>query len=187
MTPEAITEILKEKFGDKITGASFDGAHPHVTIAAAAWPDVARFMKDDERLHFNVLRCISSVDMPDDKELLAVYDMYSCDGEPDSTELWTKRHEFCVKIKVPRDDPHIPSVASVWPTAEWHEREAYDMMGIIIDGNPDSIDSPEGRHPRRILCPDDWEGHPLRKDYVFPMEYHGIPAVTEYEQTRPMH
>ncbi len=118
---------------------------------------------------------------------MAVYDLLACGGEPNSGELWTKRHAFCVKVKVACDDPHIPSVAEVWPTADWHEREAYDLMGIIFDGHPDSVDGPDGTHPRRILCPDDWVGHPLRKDYVFPMEYDGIPAVTEYEQTRPMH
>ena len=94
---------------------------------------------------------------------------------------------MCIKVKVPRDNPHVASVADVWPTADWHEREAYDLMGIVFDGHPDSVEDSDGRHPRRILCPDDWVGHPLRKDYVFPMEYHGIPAVTEYEQTRPIH
>jgi NADH-quinone oxidoreductase subunit C len=77
-----------------------------------------------------------------------------------------------------REDPHIPSVAGIWPTAEWHEREAYDLMGIVFDGNPDL---------RRILCPDDWEGHALRKDYVFPKEYHGIPGTTEWEMPNPRH
>ena len=75
----------------------------------------------------------------------------------------------------------------MWNAADWHEREAFDMMGIIFDGHPDAVEGPDGPHPRRILCPDDWEGFPLRKDYVFPMEYHGIPAVTEYGQTRPVH
>jgi len=187
MTPEEIADILKDKFGDRVTEVNLRGAHPHVVVAADAWHDVAETLKTDERLSFNVLRCLTSVDMPDDNEVLAAYDLYACDGTPDSAELWTKRHEFCVKVKMPRDNPHVPSVADLWPTADWHEREAYDMMGIIVDGHPDYVDGPDGRHPRRILCPDDWEGYPLRKDYVFPMSYHGIPGVTEYEQTRPMH
>ena len=187
MTPEAIVEILKEKFGDQITGAQFSGCHPHVTVAADVWRDLAAFLRDDPRLKFDVLRCLSSVDQPEADTLVAVYDLYATDGRPGSSELWTRRHEFCVKVKTPRGHPHIPSVADIWPTADWHEREAYDLMGIIFDGHPDSVDGLEGRHPRRILCPDDWVGHPLRKDYVFPMEYQGIPAVTEYEQTRPTH
>ena len=187
MTPEAMAQVLKDRFGGKITGEQFGGGHPHVTVAAEAWRDVAEFLRDDDRLRFNLLRCISSVDLPEDEQLVAVYDLCACDGRPNSAELWTKRHEFCVKVKVPRGNPHIASVADVWPTADWHEREAYDLMGIVFDGHPDAVDDADGRHPRRILCPDDWAGYPLRKDYVFPMEYHGIPAVTEYEQTRPVH
>ena len=61
--------------------------------------------------------------------------------------------------------PEIPSLSKVWLIAEWHEREAYDLMGITFTGHPNL---------RRILCPEDWEGHPLRKDYEFPLEYHGI-------------
>ena len=66
----------------------------------------------------------------------------------------------------------MPSVVRFWPAADWHEREAYDMFGIVFDGHPDL---------RRILCADDWEGFPLRKDYVFPREYHGIPASVELD------
>ena len=187
MTPEEITEILKSRFGDKIAGANFQTVHPHVWVAAEAWHDVALFLRHDSRLRFDLLRCISAVDMLEPNELVAVYDLISCDGVPGSGELWKKRHDVCIKVKVPRDNPHVASVADVWPTADWHEREAYDLMGIVFDGHPDSVEDSDGRHPRRILCPDDWVGHPLRKDYVFPMEYHGIPAVTEYEQTRPIH
>jgi NADH-quinone oxidoreductase subunit C len=187
MTPEEIVDILKGKFGDKVVAANFQTAHPHAVVAAEAWRDVARFLRDDDRLRFNLLRCISSVDSGEGGDLVAVYDLISCDGAADSTRLWSSRHAFCIKVKVARTHPRVPSVADIWPAADWHEREAYDLMGIIFDGHPDAVDGPEGRHPRRILCPDDWEGHPLRKDYVFPMEYHGIPAVTEYEQTRPVH
>ena len=187
MTPEEIAAALKEKFGEKIAEANFETAHPHVVVDEDAWREVALFLRDDERMRFDMLRCISSVDMIDDKQLVAVYDLISSRGTPVSTEVWTSRHTFCVKVKTPRDHPHIPTVSDIWPTADWHEREAYDLMGIVFDGHPDSVEGPDGPHPRRILCPDDWEGHPLRKDYVFPMEYHGIPAVTEYEQTRPVH
>ena len=77
-----------------------------------------------------------------------------------------------IKVFCPRDNPSVPSVADLWPAADWHEREAYDMFGIVFDGHPDL---------RRILCADDWEGFPLRKDYVFPREYHGIPASVELD------
>ena len=187
MTPEEITDILKSRFGDKIVGANFQTVHPNIQVAAEAWHDAALFLRNDPRLRFDFLRCISAVDMLDAKELVAVYDLISTDGTTGSRDLWKKRHDVCIKVKVPRDNPHLASVADVWPTADWHEREAYDLMGIVFDGHPDSVEDSDGRHPRRILCPEDWAGYPLRKDYVFPMEYHGIPAVTEYEQTRPIH
>jgi NADH-quinone oxidoreductase subunit C len=66
------------------------------------------------------------------------------------------RHRIRLKVRVPGDDPRIDSVSSVWNTANWHERETYDLMGVRFDGHPDL---------RRILLPEDWEGHPLRKEY----------------------
>jgi NADH-quinone oxidoreductase subunit C len=187
MAPEAIADILKQKFGEKITASNLQTAHPYVGVTAEAWPEVARFLRDDPRLRFNMLRCISALDLLEDDQFAAIYDFDALVGEPNRPELWKREQIFAVRVTVPRNNPHIPSVADVWPAAEWHEREAYDLMGIVFDDHPDSADDPAGRHPRRILCPDDWEGHPLRKDYVFPMEYHGIPAVTEYGQTRPIH
>ena len=187
MTPEEIVEILKAEFGDKISSANFESAHPHVFIEADVWPQAARFLKEDQRLRMNLLRCMSAVDMLEDDELIAVYEMCSCRSRDVPGRTWSFENEFCVKVKTSRDRPHIPSVAAVWRAADWHEREAYDLMGIVFDDHPDSVSGPDGRHPRRILCPDDWEGYPLRKDYRFPMEYNGIPAVTEFQQTRPVH
>jgi len=187
MAPEEIADLLKDRFADDVVDAQFKTAHPHVVVEPEAWPDVARFLRDDDRLGFNFLRCISAVDMLEDDRFIACYDLDALVGQPHGDKLWTRRHAFTVKVPVPRENPHIPSVADVWPAADWHEREAYDLMGIIFDNHPDVVEGPEGPHPRRILCADDWEGHPLRKDYVFPMEYHDIPAVTEYGQTRPVH
>ncbi len=83
-----------------------------------------------------------------------------------------RKHRFVVKVLLPRwkDDrpgelPEVPSVAAIWPAADWHEREVFDLSGVMFTGHPDL---------RRILLADDWVGHPLRKDYEFPLEYHGI-------------
>ena len=187
MAPEEIAEILKGQFKDKVVDTKFDTAHPRVTVDAAAWPEIATFLRDDARTRLNFLTCISSIDLLEDDQLCASYDLISMRPPERGAGPWTCAHEFCVEIKVPRNDPKIPSVAHVWRAADWHEREAYDLMGIVFEGHPDSVVGPMGKHPRRILCPDDWAGHPLRKDYMFPMEYHGIPAVTELGQTRPIH
>ena len=186
MAPEEIADILKKQFGEKITEANFQ-TQPHVVVQPAAWPEVARFLRDDPRMRFNMLRCISAVDMLEDDQFWSVYDLDSCEGQAGSRENWKRRHAFAVRVKVSRGNPRIPGVADVWPAADWHEREAYDLMGIVYENHPDSVEDADGLHPRRILCTDDWVGHALRKDYVFPMEYHGIPAVTEYGQTRPVH
>lgn len=186
MAPEEIAELLTREFGKSIVDSTFDTAHPRVSVKPEAWPEIAQFLRDDSRLRFNFLRCISALDMLEDDKLCATYDLHAI--EPSGSDgPYRLIHGMCIQICVPRDNPRIPSVADVWRAADWHEREAYDLMGIVFDNHPDSIIGPEGKHPRRILCPDDWEGHPLRKDYMFPLEYHGIPAVTEMGQTRTVH
>lgn len=177
MAPEEICQILKSKFAEALLDTVLETGRPYAKVSAERWPEVARFLKSDGRLRFNSLRCISALDLLEQDKLACVYDLLSVPLD-DPERLFTKTHEFAVRIEVDRNNPIIPSVADVWPAADWHEREAFDMMGINFSGHPD---------PRRILCPDDWEGHPLRKDYAFPLEYHGIPATTEYELTNPRH
>ncbi len=188
MTPEEIARLLQEQFPDAITDVVMGTSHPHVVVAAARWPQVAYFLRDDPRLGFNMLRCLSGVDRPATNELEAVYDLVAMrppDDGPDA--YWRAASVLAVVVRVDRARPHIPSVADIWPAADWHEREAYDLLGIVFEGHPDSVEDHDGLHPRRILCPDDWAGYPLRKDYVFPIEYHGIPGTTEYEMPNPVH
>lgn len=116
---------------------------------------VMRVLRDDERFAFNSLMCLSGVDR---QGLEVVYHLYSM----------IHNHKVSVKVKVPYEEPRVPSVCHLWRTAEWHEREAYDMFGIEFVGHPDL---------RRILCPEDWEGHPLRKNYQPPLWYRGIPVT----------
>jgi len=84
----------------------------------------------------------------------------------------TKKHSLVLKVILPRwkndtegELPEVPTVSKIWPTADWHEREVFDLSGVNFTGHPNL---------RRILCPEDWEGYPLRKDYEMPLEYHGI-------------
>ena len=112
------------------------------------------FLRDAERTRFDLLMCLSGMDYTGGK-LGVVYHL-------NSTSL---HHSITLKVQVTADAPHVESVAQVWKTANWHEREAFDMFGIVFDNHPDL---------RRILLPDDWEGHPLRKDYQVPEYYNGM-------------
>jgi len=162
MTSQQIAGILQGKFGSKILAALPEDKHPRIHIDAADLRPIAEFMLRDPRLKLDWLQNLSGVDYVADDKMCVVYDLWSFD----------LGHIFAVKAYCRRSDPHVPSVADLWPAADWHEREAYDMFGIVFDGHPDL---------RRILCADDWEGFPLRKDYIFPREYHGIPASVELD------
>jgi NADH-quinone oxidoreductase subunit C len=177
MAPEEISKLLQQKFGAAIEEASLAGGHPYVQVKADRWPEVATFLRDDPKLRLNFLRCITALDLLAADKLACVYDLNQLPMDRVG-DLITTTHTFAVRVVTERSNPVIPSVAHVWAAADWHEREAYDMMGIHFSGHPDL---------RRILCPDDWEGFPLRKDYEFPLEYHGIPATTEFELTNPRH
>jgi NADH-quinone oxidoreductase subunit C len=105
-----------------------------------------------------LLSLIAAVDYPDAGTIEVVYCL-------DST---TEKHRLIVKAALPRESPRIRSLEGVWKTADWHERETYDLMGVIFEGHHNLV---------RILCAEDWEGHPLRKDYVIPDTYRGLKNV----------
>jgi NADH-quinone oxidoreductase subunit C len=155
MIAQELYDLLKTTFGDAILEAKLDGViDPWVSVAPDHILDVARFLRDDERTQFDALMLLSGVDLTKGM-LAAVYHLHST--------RWN--HKLVMKTLVPVAQPHVQSVAAIWRTADWHEREAYDMYGIEFDGHPDL---------RRILLPDDWEGYPLRKDYQVPEFYNGM-------------
>jgi NADH-quinone oxidoreductase subunit C len=162
MNSQQIASAIKEKFGDKITASLPADKHPRVHLNAEHWREVAEFLLREPSLKFDWLANLSGVDYVADDKMCVVYDLWSFDH----------RHVFAVKVYTSRENASVPSVADFWPAADWHEREAFDMFGIDFPGHPDL---------RRILCADDWEGFPLRKDYVFPREYHGIPGSVELD------
>lgn len=173
MTISEIHARLAGQFGDRITGLNTSATDPWIEVAPQSWREVALALRDDPALLFDSLCNLCGVDYfePDAKKAAkfghephveVVSQLYS----------FTHRHRLTVKVKLPRwqdgrsgSPPECPSVSDVWQIADWHEREAYDLVGIQFVGHPNLV---------RILCPEDWEGFPLRKDYEFPLEYHGV-------------
>jgi NADH-quinone oxidoreductase subunit C len=164
---------LKKRFGDKITGSNFEAIDPWIEVTPAGLVEVCQYLKSEPDLSFELLNCITGVDYfePDPKKAAkatfqphveVVYHLSSV----------SKKHSLVLKVILPRwtndrpgELPEVPSTSSVWPAANWHEREVFDLSGVNFTGHPDL---------RRILCPEDWEGYPLRKDYEMPLEYHGM-------------
>lgn len=141
---EIIEESVRDRFPDAVIESGDSGGILMLRIEPSHLADVCRFLKDSPELRFDYLACVSGVDWGDRLEV--VYHIQSL----------SLGHKIVLKANVDRDDPRLPSVTSVWAGADFQEREAYDLYGIVFDGHPDL---------RRILLPEDWEGFPLRKDY----------------------
>lgn len=155
-----IKNIISQSCGaESIRDEDLAGLQPSLTIDAAHLVPVCHELKSNSQTWFDFLACISAVDLGQAGFGLS----YHLSSIP-------KKNQLCLKVLVAADRdtahlPAVPSVSAVWKTAEWHEREAYDLMGIFFEGHPDL---------RRILLPDDWEGYPLRKDYKDAESYRGI-------------
>lgn len=107
---------------------------------------------------FNYLRCQCAYDAGPGDDLVSVYHLVKVDDNVEQPQ------EICVKVFVSRDDPRVPSVYWIWKSADFQERESYDMYGIVYEGHPNL---------KRILMPEDWVGWPLRKDYISP-DFHEL-------------
>ncbi len=154
MTIQEIYDLLKIHFNDDIKEITdISNGDSFITVNPANIFDILQFCRDYETLDFDYLTLISGMDSGEN--LGVVYHLYSMKF----------KHSIVIKAFVPKESPNIQSVVYLWRAADWHEREAFDLIGVVFDGHPNLI---------RILCPYDWEGHPLRKDYVTPQEYHGM-------------
>ncbi len=173
MTGQAFVDQLKARFGDRITGANLENIDPWVEVAPAGLLAVCEYLRDEPELAFDYLNCVSGVDYLHTDARKAA----KAGWEPHIEVVYhlssiRHKHSVVLKVIVPRwkdgqsgELPEVPSVAGIWRTADWHEREVFDLVGVRFTGHPNL---------RRILCPEDWVGHPLRKDYEMPLEYHGI-------------
>lgn len=187
LTPEQLFNVLAEVFPEKLSFHSGENLpQPWIEIPAEELLPVAKTLRTDERLYFDFLESIAGLDLrPRKAGFQVVYHFCSV----------LHGHRITLKVNVPTptnqtaertqettdstpenpakeeenspdlDLPAVPSLAGLWPAADWHERETYDLLGIPFSDHPD---------PRRILLPADWQGHPLRKDYATEEYYHGI-------------
>jgi len=162
MTPKEIFESLAQRFGE---GAVFDfhedakkDKDPWFQCAPARLVEIATHLRDEPSLAFDYLECMTGTDYPDKKQIHVALHVYS----------YARKHRVVIKLLLPRDAPTCPTLTGVWPVANWQERECFDLLGVTFEGHPDL---------RRILLPDDWVGHPLRKDFAEGNEYHGIPTT----------
>ena len=148
MALEGVIAVLeREGPAGAIEPAASIDAQPSMYVDAASIAEVLRLLRDHPELRFTLLAELTASDFwPRQPRFEVVYLLVS-------PEL---RHRLRVKVRLPADDPHLPSVTGIWPAANWLEREVWDLFGIAFDGHPD---------PRRLLMPEDWEGFPLRKDY----------------------
>jgi NADH-quinone oxidoreductase subunit C len=155
---------IAEYVNSKVTNATAIVNSPEkgdhsITVKADSILEVCKALKSSSEFEFNVLQVITGTDYPAASEIELTYVLAS----------FTKNLELLLKVRLPRGDknnlPKINSVVSVWNAANYQERETFDMIGVTFVGHPDH---------RRILTPDDWDGHPLRRDYVVQEKYLGM-------------
>ena len=174
-SPDPITEAALRRLEAGLPGAvvasELTGRHPYLVLDAAKLRDACLLLRDDETLRYDCCHLLTGTDWPDKDQIEVVYHLVSYTIKPDAA--YRTRPEkndpwLALKVFVPRGEPAVPSVADIWTGADWHERETYDLVGVVFTGRAEL---------RRILLPEDWPGHPLRKDWEFPVSYHGIPII----------
>jgi NADH-quinone oxidoreductase subunit C len=158
---ENLIQEIDRKFGDGLITILDVGKQTTLNVPKELILDLCLFLRDHPSFYFDFLSNITAVDYHPDHRFAVVYNLASI---PNQFTL-TLRVELDNESRTSDFLPEISSVSSVWRTADWHEREAFDLMGIFFTNHPDL---------RRILLPDDWQGFPLRKDYEDPEMYHGI-------------
>jgi NADH-quinone oxidoreductase subunit C len=149
---------LKERFASEILEICDRKPDPFVVVEPAAIVRIGLFLYDEPDCAMDCLSNETGVDYKDRIEV--VYHLFS----------YRHRHSCVLKVRLPREHPSVETVEEIWRSANWMEREIFDLLGVMFRGHSDM---------RRILMPEDWPGYPLRKDFVEPLEYHGISTVRE--------
>lgn len=155
-------ELLVQNFGNEIIIQETEGLMPILKVPANKIAEICNFLKANENCYFDSLSCLTGIDNgPETNTMNIVYNLYSIPYD----------FKLALKIEIQRNSndlnelPNVPTVSHIWHSANWSEREIFDLLGINFTSHPDL---------RRILLPSDWEGYPLRKDYQQQETYHGI-------------
>lgn len=153
---EEIKSLIENRVPGSILGEDLEATPQALVVSVECIHQVCDLLHTNEKTYFDSLSCLTGLDNGEEKNSMEViYNLYSI---PYDLHLM-------LKVELPRKNPSIDSVADIWKTADWLERETYDMLGISFINHPDL---------RRILLPEDWEGYPLRKDYVEQEKYHEV-------------
>jgi NADH-quinone oxidoreductase subunit C len=160
MTINEIQERLAARFGEAVGPLSEPKIDPFCVVKADRIVEVCRWLAMEPGIELDFCEDLTAVDWPKRNVIEVVYHLFS----------YRHRHGIVLKVEADRANPVVPTVEGVWKAANWMEREVYDLFGVTFEGHPDL---------RRVLLPDDWVGHPLRKDYQEAGGYHGIPNVRE--------
>jgi NADH-quinone oxidoreductase subunit C len=160
MTTSEIHERLKARFGEDVGAPSATKGDPWLPVKRERLVEVCRFLKETPGLDFDFCEDLTAVDWPKRNVIEVVVHLLS----------YQHKHALKLKVEADRGEPVVPSLEPVWKTCNWFEREVYDLFGVTFAGHPDL---------RRIMLPDDWVGHPLRKDYQEAGGWHGISNVRE--------
>lgn len=159
---EVLTKLQSQFTSNVILGKDDTKPDASIKVDASKIHDITKYLRDE--LKFETLSCISGVDFPALPAYAVVYHFFS----------FTHKLMLPIKVLLPRQDGvSVQSIVDLFKAANWLERETYDMLGVTFTGHPDH---------RRILCPEDWEGFPLRKDYKTPDYYNGMPVPLFFEE-----
>jgi len=160
MTTNEIHQKLQAQFGDAVGPLSDEKIDPFAFVKGDRIVEVCRWLKDTPGVDLDFCEDLTAVDWPKRNAIEVVYHLFS----------YKHRHGIVLKVEADRAQPVVPTIEGVWKAANWMEREVYDLFGVTFSGHPDL---------RRVMLPDDWVGHPLRKDYQEAGGYHGIPNLRE--------
>ena len=153
---EEIKALIESHVDGAVVGEDLTSTPKTLLIEKSQIKEICQLLFQNDKTYFDSLSCLTGIDNGEEQGTMeVVYNLYSIPYD----------HHLALKVSMDRSKPEVDSVTEIWKTADWHERETYDLLGIQFTDHPDL---------RRILLPEDWEGHPLRKDYVEQEKYHEV-------------